>query len=204
MTVANRRARSPRGSGEDLRAALVATTAELLETHDLDSLSVRTVTSATGVSPTALYLHFTDLPELLRAVKKRFFTELRDALTAAAADIADPSERVRALALAYLAYAREHVGQYAVMFHAHRRTDAPSTPAPELVEIGWAAFEPLIDAVGAVLPAAPADEVRETSVELWLALHGRAQLSVAMPWFDLPDETRYVTRLVRQLLVQPT
>ncbi|GAA2786999.1 TetR/AcrR family transcriptional regulator [Kribbella solani] len=204
MTVANRRARSPRGSGEDLRAALVDTTAELLKTHDLDSLSVRTVTSATGVSPTALYLHFTDLPELLRAVKKRFFTELRDTLTTAAADIPDPSDRVRALALAYLAYAREHVGQYAVMFHAHRRTDAPSTPAPELVEIGWAAFEPLVDAVGAVLPAASTDEVRETSVELWLALHGRAQLTIAMPWFDLPNEPRYVTRLVRQLLPQPT
>ena len=83
MTVANRRARSPRGSGEDLREALVAATAGLLETQDLNSLSVRTVTSATGVSPTALYLHFADLAELLRAVKARFFGELRDSLLAA-------------------------------------------------------------------------------------------------------------------------
>jgi len=44
------------------------------------------------------------------------------------------------------------------------------------------------------------DEIRESSLELWLALHGRAQLSVAMPWFELPDEDRYVDRLVRQVL----
>ncbi|HZX06265.1 TetR/AcrR family transcriptional regulator [Kribbella sp.] len=197
MTVANRRARSPRGSGDDLRDALVTTTAELLETQDVDSLSVRTVTAATGVSPTALYLHFSDLPELLRAVKARFFGELRDRLTAVPGDGRD---RVRALALAYLAYARQHVGRYAVMFHAHRRTDAPSRPDAELVELGWTAFEPLIDAVGAVLRDASPDEIRETSIELWLALHGRAQLSVAMPWFELPNEERYVDRLVRQVL----
>ncbi|MFC6155949.1 TetR/AcrR family transcriptional regulator [Kribbella jiaozuonensis] len=197
MTVENRRARSPRGSGDDLRDALVTATAKLLETHDLNALSVRTVTSATGVSPTALYLHFTDLPELLRAVKARFFGDLRDQLTAVGGTGRD---RVKALALAYLAYAREYEGRYAVMFHAHRRTDAPSTPAAELVELGWAAFEPLIAAVGAVLPDASVDEIRETSLELWLALHGRAQLSVAMPWFELPDEGRYVDRLVRQVL----
>ncbi|WP_427895642.1 TetR/AcrR family transcriptional regulator [Kribbella sp. GL6] len=196
MTVVNRRARSPRGSGEDLREALVTATAELLETQDLNSLSVRTVTSATGVSPTALYLHFTDLAELLRAVKARFFGELRDSLLAAGGD-------VRALAKAYLRYAREHDGRYAVMFHAHRRTDAPATPAAELVEVGWAAFEPLIAAVRAVLPDASDDEVRETSLELWIALHGRAQLSVSMPWFELPDEDRYVDRLVRQIVGQP-
>jgi AcrR family transcriptional regulator len=192
MTVVNRRARSARGSGEDLRDALVTATAELLETHDLNALSVRTVTSATGVSPTALYLHFADLSELLRAVKARFFGELRDSLLAADGDI-------RALALAYLAYAREHDGRYAVMFHAQRRTGAPTSPSAELVELGWAAFEPLIAAVGAVLRDASDEEIRESSLELWLALHGRAQLSVAMPWFELPDEDRYVDRLVRQL-----
>lgn len=197
MTVENRRARSPRGSGDDLRDALVTATAKLLETHDLNALSVRTVTSATGVSPTALYLHFADLPALLQAVKALFFGELRDQLMAVPGTGRD---RLKALALAYLAYARDHEGRYAVMFHAHRRTDAPSAPAAELVELGWAAFEPLIAAVGAVLPDASMDEIRETSLELWLALHGRAQLSVAMPWFELPDEDRYVDRLVRQVL----
>jgi AcrR family transcriptional regulator len=204
MTVANRRERSRRGSGEDLRAALVAATAGLLETHDLDDLSVRTVTAATGVSPTALYLHFADLHELLRAVKTRFFSELRDCLLeASSAYDGDARGRVRVLALAYLEYARAHAGRYAVMFHAHRRSDAPSNPPPALVETGWSAFEPLIAAVGDVLPDASADVVRETALELWLALHGRAQLSAAMPWFELPDEDRYVDRLVDHMLPQP-
>jgi AcrR family transcriptional regulator len=201
VAVINRRERSPRGSGEDLREALVAATAGLLETHDLNDLSVRTVTSATGVSPTALYLHFTDLPELLRAVKTQFFTELRDRLVAASAAYdGDPRGRVRELALAYLAFADEQVGRYAVMFHADRRSDAPSDPPAELVQTGWSAFEPLIVAVGAVLSDAPEAEVRETAVEIWLALHGRAQLSAAMPWFALPDEATYVDRLVEHVL----
>jgi AcrR family transcriptional regulator len=169
----------------------------MLATQTLDELSVRTVTAATGVSPTALYLHFTDLRELLREVKGRFFAELGDQLRAAATGYeGDGRGRVRALASAYLDFARSNPGRYAVMFHVDKRSDAPAVPPPVLVNEGFRAFQPLIAAVGEVV----GEDAFETAVEVWLALHGRAQLSAAMPWFELPAESRYVDRLVRHLL----
>src|SRR5689334_20754555 len=81
--VTTSRPRSRRGSGEELREALIVATSALLDTHQLDDLTVRTVTAATGVSPTALYLHFSDLDALVHEVKKRFFATLGDRLRAA-------------------------------------------------------------------------------------------------------------------------
>jgi AcrR family transcriptional regulator len=173
----------------------------MLETRSLDDLSVRTVTAATGVSPTALYLQFADLRELLREVKRRFFAELGDQLRQASAQhTGDARGRVRAIANAYLEFARSNPGRYAVISHVDKRSNTTSGPPEELVAAGFAAFEPLIDAVGAVLAGVERAEVFETAVELWLGLHGRAQLSAAMPWFELPAESRYVDRLVRHVL----
>ncbi|TCO65601.1 TetR/AcrR family transcriptional regulator [Actinocrispum wychmicini] len=192
------RPRSRRGSGEELRDALIAATVDLLDTKELDDLSVRTVTGATGVSPTAMYLHFADLAALLHEVKKRFFATLAERLRAAAT-AEDVHERLRTLAHAYLGYARDHPGHYAVIFHADKRTDAAPDPPEDVVAAGFAAFEPVMAAVREALPDRP-QETFEVAVELWLGLHGRAQLSAAMPWFDLPDQDRYVDRLITRIL----
>ncbi|WP_433599217.1 WHG domain-containing protein [Nocardia sp. CA-135953] len=197
-----RRQRSPRGSGEQLREALLAKAAELLDTsYDVDSLSIRTLTSATGVSPTALYLHFADLNELIRAVKQRCFTELGDRLRAAiAAHPDDPRQRLRAACHAYLAYARRHPGHYAMMFH----TTAPvgrtvSAPPDEVRTAGIDTFRLLVHAIAEALGCSEHDAF-EAAAALWTSLHGRAHLTATLPWFGLPDEDRYVTLLVDQLV----
>ncbi|MEV4313386.1 TetR/AcrR family transcriptional regulator [Actinocrispum sp. NPDC049592] len=185
------RPRSRRGSGEELREALIVATSALLDTHQLDDLTVRTVTAATGVSPTALYLHFSDLDALVHEVKKRFFATLGDRLRAA--------NGLRAMAHTYLAYARDHPGHYAVIFHIDKRTDAVGNPPEDVVQAGFAALQPLVEAVGATL-GDRSQETFDIAIELWLSLHGRAQLNAAMPWFELPDEDRYVDRLISRLV----
>ena len=158
------------------------------------------VTTAAGISPTALYLQFADLAELVRAVKVRFFSDLAERLHAAVATTDDRLDRLRALAKAYLAHTAERPGHYAVMFHIDKRSDRSIEPPVAVLTAGFEAFQPFQEAVGAVLGKPSTDpEVLEASVELWLSLHGRAHLAAAMPWRALADPETSVDRLVSRM-----
>jgi AcrR family transcriptional regulator len=54
----------------DLRAALVTAGLKHVQKHGLNSLGLRQLALATGVSPTAVYRHFADLEHLKAAVAK--------------------------------------------------------------------------------------------------------------------------------------
>jgi AcrR family transcriptional regulator len=197
------RTRNKRGEGEQLREDLVTAASELLDiTGDAEGLSVRGVTGRAGVSHTALYLHFDDVEQLARAVKIRCFDALGEAL-ASARDAAgsDPMARLRAMARAYLRYAREHPGHYALLYHAYRRQPADRPPVPEVLDAGMDTLRVLLDAVGACLDRGVDDEeVRDIAVTLWLALHGRVGVCHAMPWMPLTDEDRFLTLLIDDCL----
>jgi AcrR family transcriptional regulator len=194
------RERNKRGEGERLREALLDAAGELLDdSPDLEQLSVRAVTARAGVSPTALYLHFADKDDLARAVKKRCFAALSAVLREAEAlHEGDPGAQAHAMGLAYLRYAREHPGHYAMLFHSGKTGRQRPRPAPADVRAaGMETFQLLVDAVARWRPDDP--DVYESACMLWLALHGRAAIQQTMPWFPLPDEERYVTRLGDQL-----
>jgi AcrR family transcriptional regulator len=183
------RVRNQRGEGERLRASLLDAATELLaETHDVDQLSVRGVTARAGVSPTALYLHFEDKDELIHAVKASCTDALAKALRDAdEAHDGDPFEQLRAMGIAYLRFAREQPGQYAILFHTPGTDDDGDDHAD--AGIGAECFGLLINAVTRVVGSKNADEALEVSCVLWLALHGRASIRTKMP---LPDEERFV------------
>jgi AcrR family transcriptional regulator len=193
---AGRRGRNARGEGDRLRAQLLeAATALLAESEDPESVSVRAVTRRAGVSPTALYLHFENREELFRAVSEECFAELGGAMRAAG-DGADGDPRAKLIAIghAYLRFARERPGHYAVLFARH------ITPKPEddETELGMDVFESLVDVVRS---CGVADEdAFDFGVLLWMALHGRAAVSSAMPRFPFPEEDRYIELLAERVV----
>lgn len=188
------RIRNQRGEGERLRGALLDAASELLaELQDVERLSVRAITRRAGVSPTALYLHFADKEELTREVKTRCFAAFDAALADAAGAADDPRERVRAMGRAYLRFAREQPGQYAILFHTNIAKEHPvhnpGDPSPQVPHFGL-----LVDAVEQAVE--PGRDAFGTACVLWMALHGRAAIATAMPSFPFPDEERYLARLV--------
>jgi AcrR family transcriptional regulator len=194
------RVRNQRGEGERLRTSLLDAAAEmLLETHDVDQLSVRAVTARAGVSPTALYLHFADKEELIVAVKHRCVAALVDVLKQADAEHdGDPLAQARAMGLGYLRFAREQPGQYAILFQIPK---AEPVPGEGFDGVGAECFGLLVNAVTRCIGDREGADPFETSVLLWLALHGRATLLPAMPSFPLPDEERYVDVLCERFLI---
>jgi AcrR family transcriptional regulator len=190
------RDRNPRGEGERLRATLLEAATQLLaESQNPDDVSVRAVTARAGVSPTALYLHFESREQLVRAVSEECFAELGAALRAARAQAGEnPRDQLIACGHAYLRFARERPGHYAVLFE-RRLTEPGPDDGPK---IGMDVFEFLVEGVrrGGVA----ADDAFDYGVLLWMALHGRAAVASAIPDFPFPDEDRYIELLVDRAL----
>jgi AcrR family transcriptional regulator len=195
------RARNRRGEGERLRDALLDAATELLaETQDVEQLSVRTITARAGVSPTALYLHFEDKEQLTTAVKHRSFAALGEALEHAKAQHpGDALVQLRAMGHAYLRFAREQPGQYAICFRT-QGFQSPTKPRHDLDAddnsqgIAQRAFGLLVDTVHECIQGR-ADPL-ETSYMLWSAMHGRVTLREAMPTLLFPDDDRFLDLLI--------
>lgn len=185
------RARSPRGSGEQLRGEIIDAAAVLLEEHDnVDAVSIRAVADAVGVSPPAIYLHFTHKNALLDAVCGRYFDHLDEAMADAEAGKSHPLDRMLALGRAYVRFAIDHPAAYRFAFG---HTGGDGTPVVDEA-LRTAAFRRLADGVGGLVeigwypnPAPAADSHAHTlrmALELWTVAHGAASLMIAKP--DLP------------------
>jgi len=190
------RGRNARGEGDRLRATLLEAATELLaESEEPESVSVRAVTRRAGVSPTALYLHFENREELFLAVSEECFAELGATMCGAGEAAGDdPRDQLVAMGHAYLHFARERPGHYAVLFQRHI---APK-PEDDETKLGMDVFESLVAVVRRC--GVPEEDAFDYGVLLWMNLHGRAAVASAMPGFPFPDEDRYVELLTERIL----
>src|SRR5262245_61350904 len=99
----------------DLRAALLASAARLLEEEGAEAVSFRAIAREVGVSQTAPYNHFDSKEHLLATVAEEGFRAFTD-LQRAAQRVRTPQARLRALGRAYVAFAAEHPQLYRLMF----------------------------------------------------------------------------------------
>ena len=116
---AQRRQRSPRGSGEQLRDEILdAATELLLVTGDAKAVSIRSVAERVGVTPPSIYLHFADKDALLDAVCGRYFEQLDEVMQQVAAQHTAAVDKLRAQGLAYVRFARQTPELYRVAMMA--------------------------------------------------------------------------------------
>jgi AcrR family transcriptional regulator len=101
----------------NLRAELLDTALQQLHEVGVDTLSLRALARAVGVSQTAPYRHFADKNELLAALATRGYKDLLLALRAAGDTTGDcPRQRLIAFAHAYVDYAATHPDLFKLMF----------------------------------------------------------------------------------------
>jgi AcrR family transcriptional regulator len=189
-----RRPRAPRGQGGELREHLIAHATELIdELGGAAQLSIRAVTKRAGVSPMALYLHFADRDELIRAVIEQGFARFGQALVAARDTETDPVRRMRAMGLAYCRFAREQPALYTVIFGRVWPGDAPGgrPKGPSAQQ----AFALLVEATTACLPPERHGEARLVAKGIWTGLHGFITLATTRPGLEWPDDGVFVDEL---------
>jgi AcrR family transcriptional regulator len=188
-----RRQRSQRGSGEQLRAEIVAAAKELLAAAaSVDDVSIRAVADAVGVTPPSIYLHFADKNELVAAVVADVFTQLDAAMVAAAAGADGPMARLRAHGLAYVRFALEHPEHY-------RIAAMDPCPRPDVDEVlASGAFVHFGATVQECIDAGifVGDDPLPITLDLWASAHGIASLMIAKPFLPWGDREAAAERVL--------
>lgn len=165
----------------DLRTALLAAGREALKVGQLESLSLRELSRAVGVTPTAAYRHFRGKDELLEAIALAGYGELREALRATAAGTVDVPP-LQALMEAYRTFVHEHTDLMRLMFQPRAKAGRMPTKLDD------AAGECLAEFVAAVAEAGlgtdPEVAIR-AAVQAWSVVHGFAMLGEANAFVTL-------------------
>jgi AcrR family transcriptional regulator len=190
-----RRRRAQRGSGEQLRAEIIAAAKKLLaEASNSDAVSMRAVADAVGVTSPSLYLHFADKHALLSAVVVDVFRELDDAMVAAGATEHTPLGRLRAFGMAYIRFAVDHPEHYRIAL-----LDPCTAPNSEVDGVlHSSSFEHFQATVVECIEAgifAGADPLA-TTFDLWSTAHGVAGLLIAKPYLPLGTVEEFSDRVL--------
>jgi AcrR family transcriptional regulator len=159
----------------DLKPAVLAAAEKILETEGVEALTLRAVARMVGVSHTAPKNHFGDLEGLLSELAavgyRRFGAALSGAMDAAGAD---PRQRLRAMGLAYVAFARKYPGLFVLMY----RSDRLDMNSPSLREAIEDTRESLKKATTSASPAKPQPplQLAARATASWALVHGFAML----------------------------
>ena len=122
---------------------IVAAGRRILEAEGFDGLTMQRVAAAVGVRAPSLYKRVTGRPELVRLIAADVADELSRTLDAAAVG-RDPKRDLRAIVIAFRAFALAHPEAYALLFR--RLPEAERTE----VDLASPGFEALFRTVEAV------------------------------------------------------
>ncbi|MCU0635280.1 MAG: TetR/AcrR family transcriptional regulator [Gemmatimonadaceae bacterium] len=176
----------------DLRQALLDAARESLEREGAAALSLRALARRLGVSHNAPYRHFADREVLLDALCADGFARLADRLRHARGKTAD--DRLAAMGEAYVAFADQHPGLFALMFQ-------PADPALRLQTIP-VATDALAVLEGGIRDVTGEDDPVDVA-SLWALAHGLAQLRLnGHLLFGTPHLVRDVTRRTARALAR--
>jgi AcrR family transcriptional regulator len=157
----------------DLPAALLAAVDEIVRAEGVAAVSIREAARRAGVSNAAPRHHFGDKAGLLSAYATRGFEQLADRLAA----VQVQEELLLARGLAYVRFALDEPGMFAVMF----RPELLRGDDPGLARAGHTAYQPLLEAVQALRPDLDPDapDHQHAAVGAWSQVHGFATLWLA-------------------------
>lgn len=159
----------------DLRRALLEAARRILEAEGPSALSLRAVAREAGVSPAAPYHHFKDKAELLDAVAEQGW-EMLDRRMAEAQGEAEPRDKLNALGIAYVCFARDNPALYRVMYDAARDNEAlPEEMVRENEDSPYCKVRDTMIELGAD-PAA-GTELELATTAAWCAAHGLAEMA---------------------------
>jgi AcrR family transcriptional regulator len=175
--VLSRPVHSPSPRAARLKRRILAAARRLYFAHGVEGVSARKVAAAVGVSPTAIYLHFHGIDDLLHALRMEGHGLLATYLRAV--DTRLPAlERLAEMGRAYHRFGMEHRAYYELMFVTRSATPARR----EAIQQELFTLMLLRDAVTAGIAAR---ELRDdldpmvVTTALWTNVHGVTSLAVS-------------------------
>ena len=156
----------------NLREALVATGLAMLEKDGIDTISLRQVAKATGVSQAAPYSHFRDKTDLLAAIAEAGFQRLALQMAEDATGKHDTRTRIEALALSYIRFASDNQALFHLMFG---REVADFSAHPTLALTAGKSWSLISAALSA---GKKKDNVATLTASIWSMVHGLTGLVI--------------------------
>jgi AcrR family transcriptional regulator len=193
--TAGRRARSPRGQGEQLREEILAASERILiESNDEAALSIRAVASAVGVTPPSIYLHFADRNDLIFAVCERHAESLERAMDEAVEGVDEPWERLRQRGWAYLRWGLDNPEHYRLLMMC--RPDRTPERFVDYRLRDTTGLDRVSEDVSRVFgESQPTEAVLQTSELLWMMIHGVVSMLISKPAFPFGAPEAVYNRL---------
>ena len=136
---------------EDLRGRLIEAAQARIQASGLAGLRARDITADAGCALGALYTAFADLDELILHVNSITLARLGEALQQEATGAAEPGARLKALAKAYLGFARDNRMAWKALFE-HRMAPGVAVPEWHLAEHA-VLIQHLVEPLAQLLPA---------------------------------------------------
>jgi AcrR family transcriptional regulator len=159
----------------NLREELVTQGLAILEAEGMPALTMREIARRLDVSPTAPLHHFESKAALLAAIAAHGFRLLFEDRMAALKGQREPQDRLMAVLLAYVAFARAHPALFQLM---HGPEIPDKALFPELNEAAIRSYSLLESAVADYLLAHDGSMARrrEATLAAWTACYGLAQI----------------------------
>ena len=169
MSITDRRIRE-RAQRHDL---IIAAARDLAEAEGWEAVTTRRLAALVEYSQPVLYSHFEGKDAIVTAVALEGYVELAHLLHGALQAAGSPEAEPRAVASAYLKFARENPAVYEAMFtlSVEMRFAQTDTPAP--------LSESFVEIRTALAPLAADRDVETFTEVVWSCLHGLATLSQA-------------------------
>jgi AcrR family transcriptional regulator len=158
------------------RSAILKAARRLYLTHGAEGVSARKIAREAGCSPTAIYLYYRSVPDLLEHLRMEGHAILSGYLRDAAAT-GGAIERLRAMGRAYFRFGIEHGSFYVLMFSL-RPADLPRREAVQREMQTLLLVRDVVQAgmqAGEIRPADPT----VTANALWAQVHGVTALAVS-------------------------
>lgn len=188
----------------NLREELVTQGLAILESEGLGALTMREIARRLGVTQTAPLHHFENKTALLAAIATAGFRMLFDWRMEALKDRREPHDRLMAVMLAYLAFARAHPTLFLLM---HGPDIPDKAQHPELNEAAIRSYSVLESAVADYLLAREGsmDRRREATLAAWTACYGLAHIMTNpqnTPTYVLRKDPEGIARTIFEMFIR--
>lgn len=108
-----------KAKSEETHRRILEAAVALMEEGGLNAVQIRAVATKAGYSVGSVYKHYADIDALIIAVNAITLQRINDTMTEATEGLADPVARLKALAHAYLDFARANVTLWRGLFDHH-------------------------------------------------------------------------------------
>ena len=167
---------APHDQHGDVRRLVLDAAIAIIESDGAESLSMREVARRAGVSHQAPYHYFGDRSGIFAAISEEGFTLLAQAFRDVDFSNTSPA---KASFIAYLSFARDHVGHFRVMF---RNDICGVTDNEETANAASSAFDELLQMVARTIGSSVDPKAAHTfAFTMWSQAHGLATLVIDGP-----------------------